>query len=144
MALPEYAVRDDTIHHIESRWTMTADEITVASKRCAKCGETKAVSAFSRHSTKKDGLRSECKECAREYNRVYRAANPDKERERNRVWQAANPEKVREANRRYYAANSEKVREKNRVWRAANSGKVREKNRLYYAANLKKVRARCG
>ena len=93
---------------------MSADEIIVASKRCPTCRETKAVSAFSRDSTKKDGLRSECKECARESNRVY------------------------------HAANSDKVNEKKRVYRAANPEKVREKNRLYYAANLKKVRARCG
>ena len=121
---------------------MTADEITVASKRCPTCKETKAVSAFSRDSKKKDGLRSQCKECEREYNRVWRAANSEKLRERNRVWRAANPEKEREAGRVWRAANSEKVREKSRVYYAANSEKLNEKSRVYREANPEKVRER--
>jgi len=134
---------------------MSADEIIVGSKRCAKCGETKAVSAFGRDSTRKDGLRSQCKECVREYNRVYREANPEKVRERkrvyyaansekvnekSRVYRAANPEKLRERDRVYYAANPEKVREKNRVYREANPEKLRERKRVYYAANPEKGR----
>jgi len=117
---------------------MSADEITVASKRCSTCKETKAVSAFGRDSTKKDGLRSECKECAREYNRVYRAANSEKLREAKRVYYAANSEKAREAKRVYRAANPEKVREASRVYRAANpeKGRVRNQRRRARKANL--------
>jgi len=118
---------------------MSADEIIVGSKRCAKCKETKAVSAFSRDSTKKDGLLYQCKECAREYARVYKAANPEKMREYNRVYRAANLEKVREADRVYRAANLEKVREADRVYRAANLEKVREADRVYRAANSEKL-----
>jgi len=133
---------------------MSADEITVTSKRCSTCKETKAVSAFGRDSKKKDGLLYQCKECAREYarvyyaansekvnekSRVYYAANSEKVREAVRVWQAANPEKVREASRVYHAANSEKLNEKSRVYKAANSEKLRERDRVYYAANSEKV-----
>ena len=119
---------------------MSADEITVTSKRCPTCRETKAVSAFSRDSKKKDGLLYQCKECAREASRVYRAANSEKLNEKKRVYHAANLEKEREKKRVYRAANPEKAREANRVWRAANSEKVREKNRVYYAANSEKAR----
>jgi len=119
---------------------MSADEITVASKRCSTCKETKAVSAFGRDSRAKDGLFYQCKECEREKKRVYYAANSEKEREYARVYRAANPEKVREAVRVYHAANPEKVREGQRVYRAANSEKVREGQRVYRAANSEKVR----
>jgi len=121
---------------------MTADEITVASKRCPTCKETKAVSAFSRDSKKKDGLRSQCKECEREGQRVYRAANSEKLNEKNRVYRAANSEKLNEKSRVYRAANSEKLNEKSRVYRAANSEKVRERDRVYRAANPEKARER--
>jgi len=119
---------------------MSADEITVASKRCPTCKETKAVSAFGRDSKKKDGLRSECKECVREYARVWRAANSEKVRERNRVYYAANPEKVNEKSRVYRAANPEKVREYARVYYAANPDKVNEAVRVWQAANPEKGR----
>jgi len=104
---------------------MSADEIIVGSKRCTTCKETKAVSAFSRDSARKDGLFYQCKECERERKRVYYAANSEKVREAVRVWQAANSEKVREAVRVYRAANPEKVREYARVYYAANPEKVR-------------------
>jgi len=118
---------------------MSADEITVTSKRCSTCKETKAVSAFSRDSTRKDGLRSQCKECEREAGRVYYAANSEKVREKGRVYYAANSEKVRERGRVYRAANPEKVRETKRVYRAANPDKVREKDRVYREENLEKL-----
>ena len=114
---------------------MSADEIIVGSKRCSTCKETKAVSAFSRHSTKKDGLRSQCKECEREANRVYNAANPEKAREANRVYRAANPEKVRERKRVYRAANPEKVRvnKQRRRARKANLPNTLTTAEWYYA-----------
>jgi len=40
-------------------------------KRCSKCGETKPVSEFSRHSRSSDGLKCDCKQCHREYMREY-------------------------------------------------------------------------
>jgi rubredoxin len=40
-------------------------------KRCPTCGETKAGSEFSRHSSAPDGLSGQCKPCAAE----YKAAN---------------------------------------------------------------------
>jgi len=119
---------------------MSADEITVASKRCSTCKETKAVSAFSRNSKKKDGLQSQCKECVREYARVYYAANSEKLNEKSRVYRAANSEKVREKDRVYKAANPEKVREYKRVYRETNSEKEREYARVYKAANPEKER----
>lgn len=53
-----------------------------ASKRCGKCRETKALSEFSRRSSSKDGLQSQCKAC-------------------NHAWQTANPEKRRDTWNRY-------------------------------------------
>jgi len=119
---------------------MSADEITVASKRCSTCKETKAVSAFSRGSRAKDGLRSQCKECVREASRVYYAANSEKLNEKKRVYHAANSEKLNEKKRVYHAANSDKEREKSRVYQAANSEKLNEKSRVYRAANPEKAR----
>lgn len=40
-------------------------------KRCPKCGEEKAFELFGKHSRRKDGLQSECKECRAAYNRSH-------------------------------------------------------------------------
>ena len=40
-------------------------------KRCTKCGETKPLDEFHRDRSKKQGRRSRCRECERQYERIY-------------------------------------------------------------------------
>ena len=47
-----------------------------------------------------------------------------KKKEYQKKWRAENPEKVKENNRKWYAENHEKVKEKSRKWRAENPEKV--------------------
>jgi Recombination endonuclease VII len=71
----------------------------------------------------------------REYERRYKAANPEKVRELARRYREANREKLAEAKRRYAAENPEKVREYRRSWYAGNREKKREAGRQWYRAN---------
>jgi len=45
--------------------------ITYTKKKCSVCGEIKLLKEFSKQSASRDGLRSECKKCAGEYNEKY-------------------------------------------------------------------------
>jgi len=40
-------------------------------KRCSKCGEVKPLEEFHRDRSKKQGRRSRCRECERQYERAY-------------------------------------------------------------------------
>lgn len=40
-------------------------------KRCTKCGETKPLDAFRRDRSKKQDRYSRCRECERQYGRIY-------------------------------------------------------------------------
>lgn len=117
----------------------------IPTKQCTKCGNTYPATAeyFSKH---RGGLRPDCKQCACEYSREYRATNVEKIRE----YRATNAEKLREKSRKYNAANAEKRREYRtanaekkheylREYYAANAEKLREKSREYYATNAEKV-----
>ena len=44
-------------------------------KYCRKCRETKSLENFGRHKTTRDGLRSWCKLCVKEYNKNYNEKN---------------------------------------------------------------------
>ena len=46
----------------------------------------------------------------KEYQKKWRAENPEKVKEHNRKWYAENPEKVKEYDRKWYAENYEKVK----------------------------------
>jgi hypothetical protein len=75
-----------------------------APKRCRKCdvelvvGETCAPSRLKRRNYT-------CRECANDYDRAWRAANPEKRWESRRAWRAANPERARGRVRAWRGAN---------------------------------------
>ena len=85
-------------------------------------------------------------EQARETQRLWRAANPEKLRERYRRQRAANPEKLRETGRKTAEKrrqlHREKLLEQNRKWRAANLNKARAACRKSYQKNPEKARKR--
>lgn len=85
-----------------------------STKRCSMCGEVKPLDAFNRNRRGALGLRSYCRACQREYQRVWHAANRDRQREYKRAWYAANRDRKRE----YYAANRDRWREYKRRRRA--------------------------
>jgi hypothetical protein len=90
-------------------------------KTCSKCGQSKLLCDFYKHKGGKYGVRSECKECKKEYyqdNKEYR-------NEYGRVWYEFNKERRNETSRVYYQNNKKRIKENNRVWAKNNPDKVR-------------------
>ena len=58
--------------------------MTEPEKQCSKCLAFKPLGEFSNEKNGKHGKRADCKYCAKEYDRKYRAANPEKQREYDR------------------------------------------------------------
>ena len=114
-------------------------------KTCTKCGETKPLEEFHKDRTKKDGLQSYCKECAREKARKWYAANSERHIGNVLKWKKANPERRREYDRKWREANAEydreQGRERNRKWREANPERHREALRKWKEANPDRVHA---
>lgn len=111
------------------------------SKTCNKCGETKPVAEFSKDSSKRDGLRSHCKECVRISAAAYYATNSEDRKAYTANWRAANPEKAKASKDAYRAANHEKIKANKAARYAANPEKARAAAVAYYAANPEKRRA---
>lgn len=55
-------------------------------KRCCICKQTMSSAMFSKNRTCKDGLRTECKECMKQYKLKYNAANKQKIAEYKKLW----------------------------------------------------------
>jgi len=71
-------------------------------KICLKCGELKSLEEFYLDKTSKDGKRSACKECIKEYDRQWRIKNP----EYYRQWFIKHPE----YDRQKYIRNKKKIK----------------------------------
>ena len=74
-------------------------------KSCSTCKKIKSLECFGKDKRARDGLRSQCKECEKIYERTrdqnkkrayfkkYRANNRDREKTRLKNWKESNPEK---------------------------------------------------
>jgi ribosomal protein S27AE len=57
----------------------------VVDRKCRTCGEVKGVTSFSKHSSSPDGIRTQCKACANEAERLRRLHNGDEMRAKDRA-----------------------------------------------------------
>ena len=97
------------------------------SLECGKCHEIKAVSEFSKHKNRKDGVDTMCKDCRKEQNAEYRKQNAEYYAE----YRKQNADKKKEQNAEYYKQNADKRKEYNTEWRKQNADKIVEYKREY-------------
>lgn len=88
-----------------------------AVKACSACGESKPFDEFNKAARGSGGRSAWCRDCSKEYNRRYNAANQTKRVEYQQQYREQNREKVREAGRRYRSANASKIAEIGRLSR---------------------------
>ncbi len=100
-------------------------------KQCSTCKQLKPESEFSKDKSKADGLMSQCKECAKQYNKQWCTANREKVREYKKQYRKANREKELERQKRYREANHEQIRERMKQWRSANREQISEYKKQY-------------
>ena len=99
-------------------------------KKCSKCGETKELVEFSRDKRSKDGRRSKCKMCEKQY---YQA-----NREKKKKYYQENHEKILERRKQHYQENREKIIEQQKQYRKENREQILEQKRQYHQANREK------
>lgn len=104
-------------------------------KICSKCGKTKSLAEFYKEARSSDGLRYDCKACAKIVHLAYRVANREKDRDRSALWRANNPEKAKERAAAYRASHPEKVKASSAAWRAENHAKYKEYVSAWSKAN---------
>lgn len=94
-------------------------------KSCFKCGETKPLSAFYKHSQMADGRLNKCKACTKSDVTKYQTKNIDKVREYNRSRGNRNPPGYY---KEYYRKNKEERLLAQKKWREENPVIYRARN----------------
>jgi len=95
-------------------------------KACSKCKIEKPLSEFSKDGNAKDGKRSNCKACVKQYTKQYRQANRGRILAQMKQYNKANKERISEWNRQYRQANKERISEKKKQWRQDNKEKIKQ------------------
>ena len=116
-------------------------------KKCKTCGEWLVASNFNFYKEKngKYGLKSQCKECGKE----YREKNKDKRKKYNKEYYEKNKDKIIEYKKEYREENKDKIKERQREWNKNNKDKIKEyyennkdKIKEYYEENKDKIKER--
>ncbi len=100
-------------------------------KKCRLCNLLKPTIMYHKRALSKDGLKTECKECAKKAGIIYKKNNAEKVKNSKRDSYLKNKEK-NDINR---FKDIEKIRDKNRT----SQKKWREKNKILSTSNLKKI-----
>ena len=103
-------------------------------KKCKTCGEWLVASNFNFYKEKngKYGLKSQCKECGKE----YREKNKDKRKKYNKEYYEKNKDKIIEYKKEYREENKDKIKERQKEWYENNKDKIKE----YYENNKDKIK----
>jgi len=114
-------------------------------KTCTKCKLEKDKSEFSKDKSRKDGFRSYCKQCAKEYRennknkmKEYRENNKDKTKEYQKEYYENNKDKIAEYQKEWYENNKDKRKEYGKEWYENNKDKRKEYGKEYYENNKDK------
>jgi len=71
-------------------------------KKCSKCGRELPLSEFTKHKITKDGLRTYCKECQKESDKLYRENHTDDISKYQKEYYEDNQSDVLKKQRKYY------------------------------------------
>lgn len=122
--------------------------IMANTKTCSKCGRELPISEFYKDKSRKDGYRSECKECSKLSKKKYNSEHREEINEKNRLYKSKNKEKILEIQRQFrrehpelrkefYQKNRDKELEQAKKYR---STKIGEANRIANAYRRSDIR----
>ena len=102
-------------------------------KKCTKCGRWLVASTVNFHKQKigKYGLRSDCKECKKQYYEANKGKILEQKKQYGKQYREINKKKIVEANKRYRKANKEKLLEQQRQYYKDNKEKLLEQHKRY-------------
>lgn len=104
-------------------------------KTCRKCKIKKNSCEFGKASRNKDGLRSHCKQCDNEANKLWYAKNTERNKQRSVKWIKANKEKFREYRERWEEENKERRRKYLSEWYQKNKESLSIRQKEWWNAN---------
>ena len=96
-------------------------------KICTKCNIEKPLTEFCKDKKTKDGLRSQCKSCEREYKKEYRKQNKERIKESDRKYREKNKERLKEKAKNYREQNKELIKERGKKYRERNKERIKER-----------------
>jgi hypothetical protein len=102
-------------------------------KICKKCNNLLNIEKFTKQDKSKDGYRTMCKNCVKQYNLQWQLDNPKYKKE----YTNKNLERIKKVNKDYYEKNKPLIKVKKQIYFSENKEKINKTRRKYYDEILK-------
>lgn len=102
-------------------------ENVLVGRKCTKCGQDKEINQFGFDHKKKDGYKSQCKVCEKEYRKV----NKERIKEYGKSYREANKEHIKEYKKEYRTNNPDCTK----IWRRNNKERAKELKKRWNVKN---------
>lgn len=123
-------------HSVERNKQRSESEVSYPSeKRCSSCKAVKPACEFHRARREKNGLKPECKACAKAARHDWYVQNAEREKQKVVEWQKANPEKTKAKAKCTYFKNHETRKARNRAAYDAKKDTILATERERYKAD---------
>jgi len=103
-------------------------------KICTKCKVEQDESEFTKRKKNKDGLRSDCKSCSREYYKENKESIKEYQIEYQKEYQQNNKESLKEYQKEYRQNNKDSIKEIQKEYRQNNKDSIKDYNKEYNKA----------
>jgi hypothetical protein len=104
-------------------------------KTCSRCNSDKPLGSFGANKRARDGLQAMCKECKREYQRIWRAEHKDKVRGHNSSYYIAHRTGVLTRCKAYKSQHHTEVSTRQASYRCANAAGIKTYKAAYFRQN---------
>ncbi|MBI2449695.1 hypothetical protein HYV49_05355 [Candidatus Pacearchaeota archaeon] len=91
-------------------------------KICSKCKIEKNFSEFYKNKNKKDGLRSQCKDCQKQYHKEHR----EEKKEYMKQYREMHREEIKQQKKQYNEMHKEEIKQQKKQWHENNKEKTRQ------------------
>ena len=100
-------------------------------KKCSKCEKIKPINEFCREKNGKDGYRTECKECRKQYCKQWREKHKEHCKQYEKQYYGDNKEHKKQYRKKWCKDNKELCKQYSRQWKKNNKDKVNKMCKKY-------------
>ena len=107
-------------------------------KICSKCHIEKPISEFGKAKKGKYGVRGDCIECVKKYQKEYRNKEENKQKAKEYREKSKNKEKKAKNNKEYWKNNREEIAKQNKKYRDKKENKIRcnQRKKIRYHTDI--------
>ena len=117
-------------------------QVEIDKKVCKKCGRILPLSMFHRNKKSKGGYRNTCKDCVKEYTKIYNEKNKEIIKEKSKQYERKREATEKERKKEYYQKNKEKWQKYNEERYKIRREEALKQKHEYYLKNKESIIAR--